>query len=72
VTITDAIVNILSEVVTIGNGIVSNWVNIPASVSSPLDVNAALTASGNDLVGYIASAAVIFSNIVSVTVGALF
>lgn len=71
-TITDAIVNILSEVVTIGNGIVSNWVNIPASVSSPLDVNAALTASGNDLVGYIASAAVIFSNIVSVTVGALF
>ena len=69
---TDAIVRILAEVVAVGNGIVSNWVNLPAGANSPLDTNATLTASGSELVGYIGSAAVLVSDIMSDVVGALF
>jgi len=71
-TVTDVIVNVLAQLLTIWNGILGNWVNIPPGVNSPLDMNAALTASGHDLVGYIASAAVLASDIMSDAVGALF
>jgi hypothetical protein len=71
-TVTDAMARVLAEVVTIGNGIVSNWVSIPAGASSPLDMNAALTASGNELVGYIASSALRASDIMCFVVDALF
>ena len=68
---TDAIVLMLAEIPAIGNGVLGNWVNMTAGVQSPLDTNAALTSSGQDLVGYIASAAVVASNIISVVVEAL-
>jgi hypothetical protein len=67
-----AIVRILAEALTIGNGILNAWVNMPANVVSPLDVNATLSASGNQLVGYIASSALRASDIMCVVVDALF
>jgi hypothetical protein len=69
---TDAIIRILAEITTIGNGILWNWVNIPANVGSPLDPNATLTASGHELVGYVASAALVASNIICEVLDALF
>jgi hypothetical protein len=72
VTITHAVVRILAEAVTIGNGILNAWVNLPASAVSPLDSNVTLSASGNDLVGYLASAAVKASDIMCAAVNSLF
>ena len=62
----------LAEGLTIGNGILNAWVNMPANVASPLDANATLSASGGELVGHIASAALRASDIMSVMVNALF
>jgi len=72
VTITNAVVRILAEAVTIGNGILNAWVNVPANAVSPLDPNITLSASGNDLVGYLASAALKASDIMCAAVNALF
>jgi hypothetical protein len=72
VTITDAIVRILAEAVTVGSGILDVWVSLPANAASPLDPNVTLSTSGNDLVGYLASAAIRASDIVCVMVDALF
>lgn len=69
---TDALVLMLAEVTAIGNGILSQWVAMSANIGSPLDANATLTASGQEMAGYLASAAVITSDIIAVLVGALF
>lgn len=70
--ITELMVRILVEAVTIGNGVLSAWVELPANATGPLDPNATLTASGSDLVGYIASALVRASDIMCVAVDTLF
>jgi hypothetical protein len=72
VNITNAIVRILAEALAISNGILNTWVNMPANVVSPLDLNATASASGNDLVRYLASSAVKASDIMCVVVNALF
>jgi hypothetical protein len=72
VSIVDAFVRIMAEAVTIGNGILDAWVYMPANAASPLDVNATLSTSGNNLVDYIASSALTASEIMCSVVNALF
>lgn len=70
--IVSAMVRILAEVLTIGNGILNSWVDIPANAAGPLDPSAIVTVSGSDLVTYLASSAVIASDVLSVVTNALF
>jgi hypothetical protein len=65
-------VRILAEVLTIGNGILNAWVDMPANALGPLDPSATVTVSASDLVTYLASSAVIASDILSVVTNALF
>ena len=70
--ITHAVFLVLAEAVTIGNGMLDAWVIMPANAVGPMDANATLTVSGNELVGYVASSALIASNFMSAIVDALF
>ena len=68
----NAIVRILAEVMALSSGMFDRWVYLPVNAQGPLDVNAGLTASGTDLAGYLASAAVGASDIMCVVVDTLF
>lgn len=65
------VVRILAEVLTIGNGMLSALVDMPANAAGPLDPSATVTVSGGDLVGYLSSSAVTASGILSVVINAL-
>ena len=71
-TFTDTLVRILSEALVIGNGILDAWVNLPANAAGPLDSNVNVSGSGSDLVGYLASSAVIASGMICTVMNVLF
>ena len=66
------LVRILAEVLVVGNGILDAWVDLPANGAGPLDPNVTVIGSGSDLVEYLASSAVITSDIVCSVMNALF
>ena len=70
--VTDTLVRILAEALVIGNGILDAWVDLPANAAGPLDPSATVSGSGNDLVGYLASSAVIASGMVCTVMNVLF
>ena len=59
----DAIFNIAAASLTLSNGLLAQWVSIPANASGPLDPNITMTAPGAELVRHVAAAAVNASNI---------
>ncbi len=69
---TDLIARILGEAVTVGNGILDFWVVLPANASGPHDPSVVLTASGSDMVAYLASSAIRASDIACSAIGILF
>ena len=71
-TIIETFVRIFAEALVIGNGILDAWVDLPANAVGPLDPNVTVSGSGSDLVGYLASSAVIASEILADVVSALF
>jgi len=70
--VTDTLVRILAEALVIGNGVLGAWVDLPANAAGPLDRNVTVSGSGSDLIGYLASSAVIASEIVCTVMNALF
>ena len=67
----DAIIRIMAEALALSNAVLAHWVNIPTNATGPLDPDITLSASGTDLVQYLASSAVHTSDIVCVVVGTL-
>ncbi len=70
--ITDSFVRILAEALTVGNGIMNAFVNLPTNAAGPLDPDITVRASGNELVTYLASSALKASDMICVVFSALF
>jgi len=68
----DLLINILAEVLALTNGTLSNWVNVPANATGPLDPNITLTTCGTDLVEYIGTLAIEATNFLSTVAMTLF
>jgi len=68
----DLLIDILAEVLSLTNGTLSNWVNVPANATGPLDPNITLIAAGSGLVGSVAKLAVSLGDFLSTIVQALF
>ena len=70
--ITDSFLRILAEALTVGNGIMNAFVNMPTNAVGPLDPSITVLPLGNELIGYIASSALKASDIICVVFSALF